>query len=43
MANTQTLIILYFMNEKFNKIAKVHKLTKMLGRSVRLIVIFPFK
>ena len=31
------------MNEKFDKIAKVEQLTKMLGRSVRLIVILPCK
>ena len=30
---------LYFMNEKFNKNAKVEKLTKKVGRGVRLIVI----
>ena len=30
------------MNEKFNKNAKVEKLTKKLGRGVRLIVIGPF-
>ena len=30
---------LYFMNEKFNKNAKVEKLTKNVGRGVRLIVI----
>ena len=29
---------LYFINEKFNKNAKVEKLTKKLGRGVRLIV-----
>ena len=33
---------LYFMNEKFNKNAKVEKLTKKVGRGVRLIVIGPF-
>ena len=33
---------LYFMNEKFNKNAKVEKLTKKMGRGVRLIVIGPF-
>ena len=32
----------YSMNEKFNKDAKVDKLTKKLGRGVRLIVIGPF-
>ena len=32
---------LYFMNEKFNKNAKVEKLTKKVGRGVRLIVIGP--
>ena len=31
--------VLYFMNEKFNKNAKVEKLTKKVGRGVRLIVI----
>ena len=30
------------MNEKFNKNAKVEKLTKKVGRGVRLIVIGPF-
>ena len=30
------------MNEKFNKTAKVEKLTKKVGRGVRLIVIGPF-
>ena len=30
------------MNEKFNKNAKVEKLTKKVGRVVRLIVIGPF-
>ena len=34
---------LYFINEKLNKNAKVEKLTKKLGRSVRLIVRGPFK
>ena len=34
---------LYFMNEKFIKNAKVEKLTKKVGRGVRLIVIGPFK
>ena len=29
------------MNEKFNKNAKVEKLTKKVGRGVRLIVIGP--
>ena len=33
---------LYFMNEKFNKNAKVEKLTKKVGRGVRLIVIGPY-
>ena len=33
------LTFLYFMNEKFDKNAKVEKLTKKLGRGVRLIVI----
>ena len=33
---------LYFINKKLNKNAKVEKLTKKLGRSVRLIVIGPF-
>ena len=32
----KTLMVLYFINEKFNKNAKVEKLTKKLGRSVRL-------
>ena len=32
---------LYFINENLNKNAKVEKLTKKLGRSVRLIVIVP--
>ena len=32
---------LYFINEKFNKNAKVEQLTKKLWRSVRLIVIGP--
>ena len=31
------------MNEKFNKNAKVEKLTKTLGRGVRLIVIGPWQ
>ena len=31
------------MNEKFNKNAKVEKLTKKVGRGVRLIVIGPFE
>ena len=31
------------MNEKFNKNAKVEKLTKKVGRGVRLIVIGPLK
>ena len=31
------------MNEKFNKNAKVEKLTKKLGRGVRQIVIGPLK
>ena len=31
----------YFMNEKFNKTAKVENLTKKVGRGVRLIVIGP--
>ena len=35
------LCFLYFMNEKFNKNAKVEKLTKKVGRGVRLIVIGP--
>ena len=30
------------MNEKFNKNAKVEKLTKKVGRGVRLIVIGPY-
>ena len=30
------------MNEKFNKNAKSEKLTKKVGRGVRLIVIGPF-
>ena len=34
---------LYFMNEKFNKNAKVEKLTKKVGRGVRLIIIGPFQ
>ena len=33
---------LYFINEKFNKNAKVEKLTKKLGRGVRLVVIGPW-
>ena len=33
----------YFINEKFNKNAKVEKLTKQLGRSVRLIVKCPYR
>ena len=37
------LIKLYFMNEKFNKNAKVEQLTKMLGRGVHLIVILPLE
>ena len=32
---------LYFINKKFNKNAKVEKLTKKLGKGVRLIVIGP--
>ena len=39
--NPKTLMFLYFMNEKFNKNAKVEKLTKKVGRGVRLIVIGP--
>ena len=31
------------MNENFNKNAKVEKLTKKMGKGVRLIVIGPFK
>ena len=30
------------MNEKFNKNAKVEKLTKKVGRGVRLIIIGPY-
>ena len=37
----KTLMFLDFMNEKFNKNAKVEKLTKKVGRGVRLIVIGP--
>ena len=33
---------LYFMDEKFNKNAKVEKITNMLGIAVCLIVIDPF-
>ena len=36
------LWFLYFINEKFNKNAKVEKLTKKLGTSVRLIVKGPY-
>ena len=32
-------MFLYFMNKKFNENAKIEKLTKALGRGVRLIVI----
>ena len=38
----KTLMFLYFMNEKFNKNAKVEKFTNMLGIAVCLIVIDPF-
>ena len=34
-------LMFYFMNEKFNKNAKVEKFTTMLGIAVRLIVIDP--
>ena len=34
---------LYFINQKFNKNAKVEKLTKKLGKSVRLIVKGPLR
>ena len=32
-------VILHFMNQKFNKNAKVKKFTNMLGIAVRLIII----
>ena len=37
----KTLMFFYFMNEKFNKNVKVEKLTKKVGRGLRLIVIGP--
>ena len=39
----KTLMVLYFISEKFNKNAKVEKLTKKLGRGVRPIVIGPYE
>ena len=38
---TKLYCFIYFMNEKFNKNAKVDKFTTMLGIAVRLIVIDP--
>ena len=39
--NLMVSLHLYFINEKFNKTAKVEKLTKKVGRSVHLIIIGP--
>ena len=38
---SKTCMFIYFMNEKFNKNAKVEKFTTMRGIAVRLIVIDP--
>ena len=39
----KTLKFFYCMDEKFNKNAKVERLTKKVGRGVRLIVIGPLR